>query len=41
MTHPEEYEQKEEDQEALEKDRAAFLKRLKQREGRVKINEKL
>ncbi|URY21882.1 hypothetical protein K9F07_12545 [Staphylococcus pseudintermedius] len=31
VTHPEEYEQKEEDQEALEKDRAAFLKRLKQK----------
>ncbi|HEC2196343.1 TPA: DnaD domain protein [Staphylococcus delphini] len=31
VTHPEEYEQKEEDQEALEKDRAAFLKRLEQK----------
>ncbi|NCJ15481.1 DnaD domain protein [Staphylococcus pseudintermedius] len=31
VTHPEEYKQKEEDQEALEKDRAAFLKRLKQK----------
>ncbi|WP_086427578.1 replication initiation and membrane attachment family protein [Staphylococcus cornubiensis] len=31
VTHPEEYEQKEEDQEALEKDRAAFLKKLEQK----------
>ncbi|ARJ49978.1 replication initiation and membrane attachment family protein [Staphylococcus lutrae] len=31
ITHPEEYAQKEEDQEALEKDRAAFLKKLERK----------